>query len=370
MDKIRILHCLIGSMNTGGIETALMEVYRNIDRIKFCFDFVVHEKNQNVYEKEINMLGGVLYRVDFFSKHPFSHVWQLNRLLKEHTEYQIIHIHTTYSIMLPDAVIGKLKGRKIIIHSHNADAAYKRKLLHRLLKYPFDILADYRVACSDLAAEWMFTKQHRKDVFYWYNALDVSRFRFQAEIRENIRRKYGADDKFVIGNIGRLSYQKNQTFLLNLFAKIQEKCDNAVLWLVGDGEDREDLEQQAVGLHIQDKVMFMGNQMNVEEYMCAMDIYVCTSRYEGLSVSLVEAQATGLPVVVKKQKISSMTKITNDYITIDENSDLNLWLEKVLKYRNYNINRKNAFEQVEDSKFNIDIWIKYVEAFYQKAAKK
>lgn len=370
MDKIRVLHCLIGSMNTGGIETALMEVYRNIDRIKFCFDFVVHEKNQNVYEKEINMLGGVLYRVDFFSKHPFRHVRQFNKLLKEHTEYQIIHIHTTYSIMLPDAVIGKLRGRKIIIHSHNADAALKRKLVHKLLKNPFDALADYRVACSDLAAKWMFKKKYRNDVFYWYNAIDVLRFRFQHEIRENVRRKYGATDKFVIGNIGRLSYQKNQTFLLNLFAKIQEKCDNAVLWLVGDGEDRAMLEQRAADLYIQNKVMFMGNQTKVEDYMFAMDVYVCTSRYEGLAVSLVEAQTTGLPVIVKKQKISSMTKVIDDYVIVDENAALSQWLEEVLKYQNYSTDRENAFEQVSDSKFNIDVWIKYVEAFYQRAAKK
>lgn len=117
MEKIRILHCLIGSMNVGGIETVLMEVYRNIDKKKYSFDFVVHDKKENVYEKEINMLGGKLYRVAFFSKHPIRHLRQFNKLLLEHPEYKIIHIHTTYSIMFPDALLGKLKGRKIIIHS-------------------------------------------------------------------------------------------------------------------------------------------------------------------------------------------------------------------------------------------------------------
>lgn len=353
-------------MNVGGIETVLMEVYRNINREKYSFDFVVHDKKQNVFEEEINMLGGTLYRVDFFSTHPFKHIQQFNRLLTEHTEYEIIHIHTTYSIMLPDALLGKLKSRKVIIHSHNADASIKRKMFHILLKYPFDMLADYRIACSDVAAKWMFARKHIDSVFYWYNAFDVSRFKFSEETRVVIRNKFNANEKFVIGNVGRLSYQKNQALLLEIFFKIQQQCDNAILWIVGDGEDRPYLEQLTEKLGIHDKVKFFGNQKSVEDYLCAMDVYVCTSRYEGLGVSLVEAQAAGLPVIAGRQKIPIIAKISDNYITIDRDGTGNQWTEAVLRYRDYYFDRINACEKVLSSKFNIVIWIKYVEEYYQK----
>ena len=369
MEKIRILHCLIGSMNVGGIETVLMEVYRNIDKKKYSFDFVVHDKKENVYEKEINMHGGKLYRMDFFSKHPIRFLRQFNKLLVEHPEYKIIHIHTTYSIMLPYALLGKLKGRKIIIHSHNAYSSPKRAVVHKILKNYFNSLADYRVACSDLAAQWMFPEKNMNDVFYWYNAFELSRFEFDKEIRESIRKKYGANNKFVIGNVGRLSYQKNQGLLIDIFLEVQKKYDNAILWIIGDGEDRKKLEKRVIDLHIQEKVIFMGNQKNIEKYLYAMDVYVCTSRYEGLGVSLVEAQTSGLPVVTKQQRISRMTKIVDNYIAIDEKASISKWIEEIMKYQDYDKDRKESYKLVSSSKFNIEVWIKYVELFYQKVAK-
>ncbi len=370
MTQIKILHCLIGSMNVGGIETVLMEVYRNIDRNKFVFDFVVHDKQENYFEKEINMLGGTLYRVDYFSKHPLSHLRQFNNILIKHPEYEIIHIHTTYAIMFPDALLGKIYGRKIIVHSHNADAAFKRKIVHLLLKKVFESLADYRVACSDLAAQWMFTSKHMKDVFYWYNAFDVSKFCFDKEIRNEIRQKYGVTDKFVIGNVGRLSYQKNQTLLIKIFFELQKQYDDIVLWLVGDGEDRKKLEYQTEKMNIEEKVRFIGNQSEVQNYLFAMDVYVCTSRYEGLGISLVEAQATGIPIITGYHKIPKMAQISEEYDVVNRETDIQEWCNQIMKYQHLHIVRDRNYQIVLDSNFNISNWIKQVEQFYKRVVGK
>ena len=158
MKPFRILHCPIGNMNVGGIENVIMQIYRNIDRKRFQFDFVVHEK-ENVYAEEIVSLGGIIYQIPYISVDYKNHCKAFEKILLEHPEYKVIHIHTTYSIMYIDAKIAKKLGRKVIIHSHNSSARGKRKWLHYMYKKKLSDIADYRIACSDIAAACMFTEE-------------------------------------------------------------------------------------------------------------------------------------------------------------------------------------------------------------------
>lgn len=362
---IRILHCVVGSMNVGGIEDMLMELYRNIDRNKVQFDFLVHDYNENYYEKEIKELGGIIHRIPYISKRPLKHILEFRSLLKNCPEYKIIHIHTTYSIMLTDALEAKQMGRKVIIHSHNSNANFKRTIIHKILKTKFSKCADYRIACSDIAGRWMFSKKYLNDVIFWPNAKKIEKYKFSNEIREKIRKSETTENAFIVGNIGRLSYQKNQELLIDIFSEILKKKPNSVLWLIGDGEDRKKLENMVKEKDLEEKVKFWGNVKNVNELLFAIDVFVLTSRYEGLGIVLIEAQATGVPLVIPSY-IPKEACIDENIRVIKKVNNIDEWVKKILDTTSKNIilERERKYELILKSDFNISNWINKVENFY------
>ena len=355
-------------MNVGGIETMLMELYRNIDRSKFQFDFVVHSKGENFYEKEIYLLGGKIYRVPFISKHPIEHCFRFYKLLKEHPEYRIIHIHTTYSIMYVDAKIAKSLERIVIIHSHNSGASKKRTFVHELLKRPFSSLADYRLACSGIAAEWMYPLEHLSTVTIWKNAICLDGFSFNEAVRKSMREKYGAENNLIIGTVGRLSYQKNQNLLLRIFRQVANQHPNAMLWIVGDGEDRSSLEQQVKDLQLSDKVRFFGSRSNVADFLMAFDVFVLTSRWEGWGIVLMEAQATGLPVIVPLH-IDPLIHITKNVSVVEDYKSINMWADTIIRIPLALIDRHEQFETVKQAGFDIHTQVLVATSYYESLCK-
>lgn len=356
-------------MNVGGIETMLMELYRNIDRSKFQFDFVVHSKSENFYEKEIYLLGGKIYRVPFISKHPIEHCFRFYKLLKEHLEYRIIHIHTTYSIMYVDARIAKSLERIVVIHSHNSGASKKRAFVHELLKKPFSSLADYRLACSGIAAEWMYPQEHLNTVVIWKNAIRLEGFSFNEAVRKSMREKYGAENNLIIGTVGRLSYQKNQNLLLRIFRQVANQHSNVVLWIVGDGENRSSLKQQAQDLQLADKVHFFGNQNNVADFLMAFDVFILTSKWEGLPLVAIEAQAVGVSIIVPLHIDDVLLRITDNVYTVKEYDNTVLWADIIEKVSCVSTDRYGQYEAVKQAGFDIHTQVMVATSFYESLCK-
>lgn len=365
MEKIRILHCLMGNMNVGGIETMLMELYRNVNRNEIQFDFLVHDKERNFYEDEICKLGGIMYRVPYISKHPIRHCICLYNLLNKHPEYKIVHIHATYAIMYMDAKIAKSLGRIVVIHSHNSNANRVHTLIHRLLKNSFSSLANYRLACSNIAAKWMFPVAHLDDVIIWKNAIHLEEFSFKDSVRKSVREKYGVKNNFIIGTVGRLSYQKNHKLLLDLFLQLLDILPDAVLWIVGDGEDRMHLEQQVKRMHLDEKVLFLGNRSNVADFLMAFDVFVLTSRWEGLPLVAVEAQAAGLPIIIPKQIEDSLLHITNNVYVVKRYRRLVSWIDVIKRASCIPINRYAQYEAVKLAGFDIYAQVRMASLFYK-----
>lgn len=369
MKPFRILHCPIGNMNVGGIENVIMQIYRNIDRKRFQFDFVVHEK-ENVYAEEIVSLGGIIYQIPYISVDYKNHCKAFEKILLEHPEYKVIHIHTTYSIMYIDAKIAKKLGRKVIIHSHNSSARGKRKWFHYMYKKKLSDIADYRIACSDIAAAWMFTEEsmEKNGITIWKNSVDLEKFQFNLAAREEIRIKYGYnDDNILIGNIARLSYQKNQTLLIKIFAKLYHNYPNFRLIIVGDGEDKNMLKKQVSKFNL-DKVVCFTGQQRPEKFLMAMDIFVLTSRYEGFGISLLEAQAAGLPVVAPNFT-DKIIKITDAFYEINNYNNINEWEDKIISAYSVKMDREKTFDIVKDSGFDIVSLKNNVNEFYDKLVK-
>lgn len=296
MEPIRILH-VVTYMGRGGLETMIMNYYHHIDRSKVQFDFLVHRDFRADYDDEIEALGGTIYRLPRLVPWSRRYHAALDHFFNVHPEYRIVHVHQD---CLSSVILKAAKEHGVpvrIAHSHNCSQDKNLKYLIKL--FYMRQIPDYATAlfsCGREAGDWMF---RGKPYRLLNNAIDTQKFACSPETRTQMRRTLQIEeDAFVIGHVGRFDPQKNHTFLLDIFAELKQLQPNAVLLLVGDGDLRKEMEQKAESLGIGGSIIFTGIRSDVPDLMQAMDCFVFPSVYEGLPVSLVEAQAAGLPCLV------------------------------------------------------------------------
>lgn len=358
---IRILH-IVQKMEAGGTQAFLMNLYRNIDRDKIQFDFLVEYEEKEFYDDEIISLGGKIYYTNFRKTlNVIKFKKTLSNILKEHPEYKIVHIHATAIGKICTDVAKKCGVKTIIAHTHNNSAVkdwkyYPKILLRKLYtKGPTDFFA-----CSEDAGRYTFKNKKFTVV---YNAIDIDKFLFKQEIREEFRKELNIEDKFVIGNIGRLHEQKNQSFLINVFYEIQKRKDNAILLIVGKGPLENELKEKVSNLGIDNKVYFLGNRKDIERIYQGMDVFVLPSLFEGLGIVAIEAQVSGLPVIASTG-VAKEANITNNIRNIDLSEPIDVWVEAICKTKVNN--RKSIEDIVRKSKFNIKNNVKFLQEFYLK----
>lgn len=237
--------------------------------------------------------------------------------------YDVIHLHTSsWRGFLIEETAMEMGIRKVIVHSHStgidvADGAEREKQLREHERYKKQFTMEYATdvcACSGLAADWLFGPGIPREVIRILpNAIDVGKYRFCPEIREKIRRRLNLEKRIVIGNVGRYSYQKNQEFLVRVFADAHARNSSLFLLCVGEGEFLKYLRRMIEELGIENSALCMEWQENVEDYLQAMDVFCLPSRFEGLPISVVEAQASGLKCLVsdcvtREVKITDLVK--------------------------------------------------------------
>lgn len=297
---IRILQVFKG-MNMGGAETMIMNIYRNVDRSIIQFDFIVHTSNKCYYDDEILSMGGKIYRAPRFNvKNYWKYVKWWKCFFNEHQDYKIIHGHVRSSASIYLS-LAKRRGLTTLIHSHSMSSGTKYATLFKnILRYPIISAADYLFACSTNAGEWLYGKKAcLKNKFkILNNAIDVEKYAFDNYEREQLRKEMNIDEKLVIGHVGSFRTPKNHDFLVNIFKVILDREPNALLLLVGDGELKEKIKDKVKRLNIAENVIFTGVRSDIPELLSVMDILVFPSLWEGLPVTLIEAQASGLPCVI------------------------------------------------------------------------
>ena len=353
-EPIRIAQ-MMTDMNYGGVEMVVMNYYRYIDKTKVQFDFFALEGSLLPMRDEIEQLGGRVYVVPKYT-HLLDYEKTIQRIFNENN-YKIVHSNMN-ALSVFSLHAAKRAGIKVRI-AHNHSTAGKGETEKNIVKYLLKPLSKIYptnlCACTKYAGEWLFGK--KADVKVFHNAIDIEKYKYNEITRNRIRKELNLGDKVVIGHIGRFCFQKNQEFLVDLLYEVRKKKD-AVLLLIGEG-NTESVREKAKELGVLDSIFFLGPKSNANEYYQAMDCFVLPSRYEGLGMVAIEAQAAGLPTICSTE-VPEELRITDLVEFISLESPINKWADKIKR-----VERKDKSREVVEAGYDITVEAKKLVEYYE-----
>lgn len=358
--------------NPGGVESFLMAYYRKLNTSKIQFDFLCNNATV-AYEQEIERLGGKVFKICARSQNPSLYKKQLDEFFKKHADqYCAIWVNVCSLANIDYLKYAKKYGIRIrIIHSHNAqnmDSAL-RGVLHKINRLFIHRYATHFWACTQLAADFFYNSKIKASENFREvkNAIDVSAFSFNSEARDELRRELSVENCLVFGNVGRLHFQKNQSFLLDVFAELSKKRSDARLLLVGGGEDEFCLKEKADKLGLSDKVLFLGVRSDVCRLMSALDVFLLPSKFEGLGIVLIEAQASGLLCFASAEVIPADAGVTSLLNFISLSKSPSDWADEILS-KCKNLSRPDTLSEITEAGYNIDTQIYSLQNFFETEA--
>lgn len=331
-NPIRVLHVIGGVMDFGGTEMFLMNYYRQIDKNKVQFDFLLTGLDKGVFDDEIVSLGGQLFNVPSKKQNVVKNLIGTYRILKSN-QSSIVHSHLDG---MNGLIMGLsyLAGNKVrISHSHNTQHLTTNRiklLIHNVFRILSRISATDYMSASKEAALWLHGKRiavGKNTVIV--NGIDYKRYSFNSEARITLRNKLDINDRFVLGHVGRFHFQKNHMFLLELVSKLVKFNDSILLILVGDGEARFDIESKIEELEIQKYVLLVGKSDDTSKYYNAFDSFLLPSVFEGLGIVAIEAQVNGLNVIAS-MGVPQVAKISEQMIFIDT-KEISHWTNQIIE---------------------------------------
>lgn len=347
---IRVLH-ITSELDGGGIERLLYNYYNNINHL-VRFDFAINSERIGILEEAFRDLGCNIYRIPKYRDGINEFQNRLKEILSNN-HYDIIHVHSAYKACIALQVAKKSGINVRIAHSHiaNAPEDFKSRIVRLFLTPLTKRYATHLFSCGVKAGEWAWGRKCFSfgNVYIMPNSICVENFKFSKEKRKQIRKELRCEDKYVIGNVARFSYQKNHEFLLNVFKEIQTINPNCVLWLIGNGELESEIRKQISDLQIGASVFMLGTRNDVPDLLNGIDMFMLPSRFEGLPVTLIETQTNGVKTMAS-DSITQEMKIT-DCLQF-------LPLKKELWVRNYylennDLARSRCYETLERSEYNI-----------------
>lgn len=319
--------------NPGGVESFLVNYYRHFDRSKLQLDFLCNSYDPVAYEDELLALGGRTFHIIARNKNPFKYRQELRSLYDTHAaEWTAVWVNVSSLANIDYLIMAKqFNIPKRIIHSHNSKNmdSRLRGLLHARNRTIVDRFATDFWACSKDAAEWFYRPDLMDRVHLISNAIDVSQMSYRGSDRDRIRQSLGiASDEVVFGNVGRLHFQKNQSFAIDVFHDFYLKHPRSKLILVGQGEDEEKLRLKCNTLGLESAVIFAGVQTDISAWLSSFDLFLFPSVFEGLGIAALEAQANGLPVLASSDVIPSDVKINPNFHFFSLQQNTASWAEK------------------------------------------
>lgn len=303
MKPVKVLYIYGDTLQYGGIEMFMMNMFRNMDREKVQIDFLLQSTRKSPLEEEIKQAGSKIY----YAPKPGKNLIGFQRVVRKvlsSGEYRIVHAHCdamNYRIMK----LAKKCGVPVrIAHSHNTEHILNssfRTIYYEYCRKMNGKYATHRWACSDAAGRWLFG-QYAYNVIP--NAIELEKFQFSEDKRASLRKEFGfTEQDIVLGHVGRFDYQKNHELMVNLLEALKQKRSGKRyrLLLVGDGHLRGEIEKLCKIKRLTDDVIFAGVVPNPQDYYNAMDLFLLPSLFEGYPLVITEAQANGLPCIASSR---------------------------------------------------------------------
>lgn len=356
--------------NPGGVESFLLNYFRNIDRNKIQFDFLCNSYEKVAYEEELISLGAETYHIIARSQNPTKYKQELEDFFATNShKYDAIWVNVCSLANIDYLKMAKKYNiNRRIIHSHNSKNmdSKLRVVLHYLNKRYIQKYATDFWACSNEAAEWFFNKKLLTECKVIHNAIDISKMKYDETAGNEKRQELGWENKFIIGNIGRLHFQKNQMFVLEVFKEVLYLCSEARLLLIGQGEDEEKLRNKVKELNLEDKVVFTGVQYNISAWLSAMDFFLFPSVFEGLGIAVLEAQANGVSSITSASVVPKEVVINKNCMMKELDSSSREWAEKIIEIKeNYSrLNYKEVKQNFIKAGYDIQTEIEKIEELF------
>jgi glycosyltransferase EpsF len=361
----KILH-ITGSMNRAGAETMLMNLYREIDKTKYQFDFVVFTDKKNDYEDEVISLGGKIHKINESS--PLKRFNALKILLKSNNDYQIVHCHTNFSNALHLLAAKFANVKKRIAHSHNTVDKSHNKIIrffyHSISKFIINNIATHFASCGQGASDLLFYKN--KKVLLIPNSVDViSLSNYENTHKNYVNEKFNIDDNVLkLIQVGRLQNEKNHEFTIEIANLLKSSGVNFKMFFLGVGELENMLKNKVSELNLVKEVLFLGMRSDVPEFMAGSDIMLMPSLYEGFPVVLVESQAVGIPSLISNS-ISREVDLSVGKIFFEEITKPQIWVNQITNLINFKKKTiKERTKMLTNKGFDIKGNAKFLLEFY------
>ena len=353
MTKIKILEMFGEPITYGGQESVVYNMLSVLD-LKKDFDVSLftpyYVDNKNLIELIRESDGEIFYlNLKFLTgDNRFKLKPCIDNFFKEHkNSFDVVHIHTgSISTMLVYAMSAKKYNiKKVIVHAHNAGNKndFKYKLFRLFISFFLQKYADVFIGCSEMAIKWRWSKFIAKKAILINNGIDVKKYKHNENYSISLREKHNLQNKFIIGNVARFTWEKNHKFMIDIIELLASKNKEFVLMLIGDGELKEEIKNIVASKNLNDKVVFVDNTNNINEYYSLFDIFILPSIYEGFGITSVEAQCAMLPSLVS-DKITRECKISNKTYFLDIDN-INSWVQKIIEIKN----EKNKDENYKNS---------------------
>ena len=372
-NKIIKVAQVIGPAVNGGTETFAMNYYQNIDRTKVQFDFLVESTSRIIDKDKIESMGGHVVIIPSY-KNPLKYVQTLTKIFKEN-KYDIVHsnMNTLSYFTLKAAKRAGIKVRIAHSHSTSNPNEFTRNFIKNTLRPLSKKYATNYFACSELAGRYLFGDKtfDKGKVIVINNGIDVDKFKYNEEYNISLRKELNISPTTkVIGHVGRFVSQKNHTYLIDIFKEIHDKDNDTKLLLLGDGPLLEDIKNKVHSYNLDDSVIFAGIHSDIYRYYSVMNIFIFPSLYEGLGLTGVEAQVSGLYCLVSSN-ITHELQTTSNIEFLDIKDSPQAWASRSIELLNNNtIDRSFTYKEIEGTKFDINSEGNKLVGYYQEMMKK